>query len=162
MIGYTTSLTTSGQRSHHFVTLYSINNDTAYLQPVIADLCMRQKSIFKCCGSIGHKADACILRGPKFLPPSLIINMNKFNDLRGEEQNEPLREWNSQPTEVHFKSIKYPPKTIPVALAIMGILNHHTIDDGYVEVYPSYFLVESNFEYFTDLDTTMIKSNDDD
>ena len=45
MIGSPTKLTTSCQRSHHFVTLYSIKNDTAYLHPVIAAIRMRQKSI---------------------------------------------------------------------------------------------------------------------
>ena len=45
MIGATTKCTTSGQCSHHFDPSSSINNDTAYLQPVIAALCMRQKSI---------------------------------------------------------------------------------------------------------------------
>ena len=45
MIGSPTTLTTSGQSSHNFSPSFSINNDTAYLQPVIADLCTRQKSI---------------------------------------------------------------------------------------------------------------------
>ena len=97
MIGYTTTLTTSGHRFHHFGPLSSINNDTAYLQKVIAALVMKQKSIFECCGSILHKADACILFGPKFLPPSIRRNMNHFNALHGEEPNKPPRECKIQP-----------------------------------------------------------------
>ena len=45
MIGATTTLTTSGHRSHHFGPSYSSNNDATTLQPVIAALRMRQKSI---------------------------------------------------------------------------------------------------------------------
>ena len=45
MIGDPTTFTTSGQRSHHFGPSSSSNNYAATLQPVIADLRMRQKSI---------------------------------------------------------------------------------------------------------------------
>ena len=130
MIWDPTTLTTSGQRSHHFGTSYYINNDTASIQPVISTLWRIQKSICECCGSIGHKADACIIRGHKFLPTSLRRNINNFNALHGEEPNETPREWNSQLTEAHFKSITSTPKTIPMVSAIMGILNHHDIDNG--------------------------------
>ena len=41
-------------------------------------------------------------------------------------------------------------------------LNHHTIDHVDVEVYPSEFPVESNSESVPDLETTLIKSIDDD
>ena len=75
---------------------------------------MINKSIYECCGRIGRNADDCIIRGPKFLPPSLIRNMNQFNALHGEESNEPPREWNSQPPADNFKSINYPPNNIPV------------------------------------------------
>ena len=34
-----TTLTTSGQSSHHFIPSSSINNDTASIQPFIASLC---------------------------------------------------------------------------------------------------------------------------
>ena len=44
----------------------------------------------------------------------------------------------------------------------MGILNHRAIDNGNVDVHPSEFPVEFNSEYVPDLDTTMIKSIDDD
>ena len=44
----------------------------------------------------------------------------------------------------------------------MGIINHHTIDNGDIEVHPSYFPVESNSESVLDLDTTPIKLIDDD
>ena len=47
MIGAPTTLTSPGQRSHHFVPLSSIKNDTAFIQPVVADLRMRQKIICK-------------------------------------------------------------------------------------------------------------------
>ena len=96
MIGDPPTFTTSCQRSHHFSPSYSINNDTASLQPVIADLSTRQKIICECCGRIGHKDDACIIRGPKFLSPSLIRKMNNVNAVRGDEPNEPPREWISR------------------------------------------------------------------
>ena len=83
MIGAPTTLTTSSQCSHHFGTSYSINNDTAYLHPFVAALHMIQKNICEWCGSIGHKADACIIHGPKLLPLSLRRNMNQFNVLHG-------------------------------------------------------------------------------
>ena len=89
MIGAPTTLTNSVQRSHYFGPLYSRNNDAATLQPVIAALRMRQKRICEFCGRIGHKADACIIHGPKFLPPSLRINMNQFNTIHGHKPKEP-------------------------------------------------------------------------
>ena len=156
------TFTTSVQRYHHFGPSSSINNDTETLQPVIADICMRQKRICECCGNIGHKDDACIIRGPKLLPPSLKRNMNQFNALNCEEPNDPPRDWNIQPPASHFKSRTSPPKTSPMVSAIMGVLNHRAIDNGDVEVHPSYFPVESNPEYVLDPDTTPIKSIDDD
>ena len=84
MIGAPTTLTTSGHRSHHFGPSYYSNNDATTLQLVIADLLTRQKSICECCGRIGHKADSCIIRGPKFLPPSLRRKTNQFNALHGD------------------------------------------------------------------------------
>ena len=86
-------------------------NDTTTLHPVIADLRMRQKIICELCGRIGHKADACIIRGPKFLPTSLRRKMNQFNALHGEEPKEPPREWNSQPPAAHFKPRSSPSRT---------------------------------------------------
>ena len=84
MIAAPTTLTTSGQHYHHFGPTSSRNNDAETLQPFIAALHMRQKIICEYCGIIGHKADACIIRGPKFLPPSLKRKMNQFNALHGE------------------------------------------------------------------------------
>ena len=84
MIVAPTTLTTSGQRSHNFGPLSSINNDAKSLQTVIKDLRMRQKSIYEYCGRIGHKANSCIILGPKSLPPSLRRNMYQFNALHGE------------------------------------------------------------------------------
>ena len=45
IIGAPTTLTTSGQRSNNFIPSSSINNYTATIQPVIADLRTRQKII---------------------------------------------------------------------------------------------------------------------
>ena len=92
MIGAPTTLTNSGHLSHNFGPSSSSNNDSETLQPVIADLRMRHKSICECCGRIGHKADACIIRGPKFLMPSLRIKMNQVIALHGDEPKEPPRE----------------------------------------------------------------------
>ena len=90
MIGSPTEFDTSVQRSHNFGLSSSTNNDAATLQTVIAALHIRKNIIRKLCGCIGHKADAYI-RGPKFLPPSLIRNMNKFSTLNGDEQTETPR-----------------------------------------------------------------------
>ena len=49
------------------------------------------------------------------------------------------------------------PKTSPAVLYIMGRLNHHAIDNCDVEVNPSEFPVEFNYESVTDPDTTPIK-----
>ena len=85
MIGAPTKLTTSGHCSHHFGSSSSSNNDATTLQPVIEALRMRQEIICECCGRIGHKAGACIIRCPKFLPPSLRRNMNQFNAIHGDK-----------------------------------------------------------------------------
>ena len=135
MIGDPTTLNTSGQHSHHFGPSYSTNNDTAYLQPVIAPLRMKYKSIFECCGGIGHKADACIISEPKFLPSSFKININQFNTFHGEEPTYPPREWKIQPPTYHFKSSNSTPNTIPVVSDIMGRLNHHELENCDVEVH---------------------------
>ena len=87
--------------------------------------------------------------------------MNNFNALHGEEPNDPPRDWNIQPPSSNFKYRTSPPKKIPVVSAITGRLNNHAIDNGDVEVHPSEFPVESNSESIPDLDTTMIKSIDD-
>ena len=84
MIVAPTKLTTSSQLSHHFRPSSSRNDGAANIHPVIAALRMIQKSISECCGIIGHKADAYIIRGPKFLPPILRGKMNQFNALHGE------------------------------------------------------------------------------
>ena len=114
MIGSPTTLTTSCQRSRHFIPSSSIKNDTSSPHPFIADIRTIQKSIHECCGRIGHKADAYIIRGKKFLPPSIIININQFNGLHAHEPNEPPRKWGNQPTSAHFKPRNYPYNTIPV------------------------------------------------
>ena len=162
MIGDPTKLTTSGQRSNHFGPSSPRKNYTATLQPVIAALSMRQKSICECCGIIGNKYYTCTIRGPKFLPPCLRRKMNNFNTLSGEEPKEPPREWNSQPPEDHFKSRTSTSRTNPVILAIMGKLNHNSIDNGDVNIPNSDVPVESNYDSVPDIDTTPIKSIDDD
>ena len=76
MIGTQKKSTTSGKRSHNFGTSSYINKYMETLQPVIEDIRMIHKSIWECCGRIGHKADSWITREPKFLPPSIKRNMN--------------------------------------------------------------------------------------
>ena len=114
MIGAPTTLTTSGQCSRHFCPLSSIKSDTTYIQPFTAAIRVIQKSFCKCCVRIVYKADVCIICGPKFLPSSIRIKINPLNALRGEEPNEPPREWNSQPPASHFKYRTSPTKTSPV------------------------------------------------
>ena len=70
--------------------------------------------------------------------------MHPFNSLHGEKPTYPPREWNIQPPEDHFKYSTSPPKTSPVVSYIMGILNHHVIDNDDVEVHPSEFPVDLN------------------
>ena len=77
MVGAPTTLTTSFQRK--FCPSYPTNNDTATLQPVIADLLILQKTIWECWGRIVHKADYWIIRGTNFLPTNLRINMIFFD-----------------------------------------------------------------------------------
>ena len=98
---------------------------------------------------------------PKFLPPSLIIVINQFNALYGEEPNEPPREWNIQPSVDHFKSITFTTKISHVVSAFMGRINHRAIDSNDFEVHTSEFPVELNSEYFQYPDTTLIKSISD-
>ena len=44
----------------------------------------------------------------------------------------------------------------------MGIINHHAVDNGNVEVFPLKHPFEYTYEYVPDPDTTTIKSVDDD
>ena len=64
IIGSPTALTTSVQIYHHFFPSYSINNDTAFIQPVISALLVLRNNICDCCGIIGHKAYDCIILVP--------------------------------------------------------------------------------------------------
>ena len=104
MIGAQTTLNTLDKWYHHFSPSISIKNDTASLNPVIADLRMTQKSICRFFGIIGHKPDAWIISGNTFLPTTLRRNINQFNVLHCEEPNEPARECIIQPTAADFKS----------------------------------------------------------
>ena len=63
--------------------------------------------------------------------------MNQLNTLHGDEPTDPLIYWNIQPLSVQLKSRTSPPNNSPVFLDIKGILNHHVVDNGDVEVYPS-------------------------
>ena len=71
-------------------------------------------------------------------------------------------ECNIQPPAAHFKSKTSPPNTIPVVSNVMGRLNYHAIDNGYVEVHPYEFPAEFDSESVPDPDTTSIKLIDDD
>ena len=73
---------------------------------------------------------------------------NKSNAMSADEPTEPPRYWNSQPLAVHFKYHTRLTKTITMVLAIMGILNHHDIDNGDVEVYTSGYTLESTPDSF--------------
>ena len=162
IIGATMALANPGQLYHHFDPSYSINTDTATLQQFISALRTIHKIICECYGRIVHKADACIIRGPKLISPSLNRNMNKFNFLHGEEPTDPPRQWNIQHTPANFKYITSTTKTIPVVSSFMGRINHNAIDNGDIEVLPSGFPVESNSESVTYTETTPTKSIDDD
>ena len=140
-----TTLITSGQRSRNFGPSSYTKNYTATLQPNIAALGMIQKIIFKCCGRIGNKDGAFIIRDPKFLPPILQRNMNQFNALCGYESTDPTIECNIQPPAVHFKSRTSTPIISPLVSAIMELLNNNAIDNGDVEVHPSDFTFEYNY-----------------
>ena len=159
MIGAPTTLTASGRRSHHFGPSSSRNNDAATIQPVITALRMRQKSICECFGRIGHKYYTCIICGPKLLSPSLRRKTNNFNALNDEETNEPPRQWSRKTAAAHFKSRTSPPNTSPVVSAIMGKLNHRSIDNGDIT---SDVPVASSYDSIPDPDTNPIKSIDDD
>ena len=102
------------------------------------------------------------MRDPNLLPPSLRINMNQFNALRGDEPTNPPRECNSQPLSFIFKYQTSPPKTIPVVFDVMGRLNHHSNDNGDVEVYPLEYTFESTSDSVPDPDNTPIKLIGDD
>ena len=82
MIGASITLTSSSQRSHYFDN--SIKNDSDSLQPIISALRDRQNLICELCGKIGHKSDYCIIRCPRFIPPSLGINMKQYNTIQGD------------------------------------------------------------------------------
>ena len=88
--------------------------------------------------------------------------MNKLNALHGEEPNEPPREWNIKTPATRIKYRTSPPKTSPVVSNVIGRLNYHAIDNGYVEVHPYEFPVEFDSESVPDPYTTSIKSINDD
>ena len=77
----------------------------------------------------------------KFLisPSSLGKNMKQFNTLHGDKPSEPQRQCNSQPPSVHFKPHNSAPKHSPLVSEITERINHHSVDNGDVELYPSYY-----------------------
>ena len=50
-----------------------------------------------------------------------------------------MRMENPNPRSEFFKSHNYDPKHSPLVSKIMGILNHLTVYNSGVEVYPSYY-----------------------
>ena len=98
-----------------------------------------------------------MIRDPKFLPPSLRIKTNQLNALHGDEPTDPPRGWNRQSPSSNLKIRTSTHRTSPVVSAIMGILNHHAIDNGDVEFHHSEFLFESNYESAPCPYTTKIK-----
>ena len=130
MIGGPPTSTTSDQRSKYFGLSSSTQNDKATFQAVNAALCIGQKTICKCSEIIGHKYNACIIRDPNFLPPSIRINVNQLNTLHGNEPTYLPRYWNIQTPLVHFKYWNSPPQTSSVILSIMGRLTSHVINNG--------------------------------
>ena len=63
--------------------------------------------------------------------------MNQLNRLYGDEPTDPPIYCNILPLAVQLKSRTSPPNKSPVFFAIMGILNHHVVDNGDIEVYSS-------------------------
>ena len=89
------------------------------------------------------------------------MRINQLNTLSGYEPTDTPRECNSQPPESYFKPRTSPTKTSPVVSIIIGILNHHDIDNDDVDIIPSECLFKSTSEYVIDPDTTLIKSIND-
>ena len=140
----------------------STNNDISILHEVIAAFRVWQNIIRKCCGIIGHKADSYIINGTKFLPPSPRNKINQSNELRVNETTEPLRYWKSQPPEVHFKYCIPPPNTSPLVSDITGRLNHHAVDNGDLDIYPTDYALKYGYDSVPEPYNTPIKSIDDD
>ena len=86
IIGAPTILTPSGQQSRHFY-FHIPSTMIQQLSSQLLQLSAWDGRVFaNYVKRIGYKANVCIIRGPKFLPPSLIRNMNKFVSLPGEEK----------------------------------------------------------------------------
>ena len=79
------------------------------------------------------------------------IVMNQLIHKEIETSN--LQQFNSNPVPLLTKLVLF--------LSIMGILNHHAVDNVDVEFYPSEHPFESTYESVPDPDTTPIKSIDD-
>ena len=63
--------------------------------------------------------------------------MNQLNTLHGNEPTDQPIYWNIQTIAENLRSWTSTSSTSPVFWAIMSILNHHVVDNGYVQVYPS-------------------------
>ena len=83
--------------------------------------------------------------------------MNQFKEIHGDEPTGTPIEWNSQPPEVHFKSRISYPKISPMVSAILEIPNHHSVDNSYVDIFPSYYPLEYTSESVPDPGTIPIK-----
>ena len=57
------------------------NIDEGSLQLTISALSIIKMIPCGCCGVPGHKDDLYIIRGPNFLPTSLIIHNNQYNSV---------------------------------------------------------------------------------
>ena len=88
--------------------------------------------------------------------------MNMLNALHGDKPKEPPREWNIQTLADYFKYRTSPSRTNSVISDIMGKLKNHAIDNGDVKITTSDVTVESSYVSVPDIDTTLIKSIEDD
>ena len=84
MFGAPTNMTYWGQLSHYC--FHSNNDATTSLEPLIESHRSRKKIICGWCGRVERKSDLLIIRGPKFLPPSIRQNMKQYNELHGKTQ----------------------------------------------------------------------------
>ena len=105
-----------------------------------------------------YKAESCIIRGEKFSPPSLFRNNNQFNEVHGNTQHEPTKEWTRTSPAAQLKSPNSTTRSStdkinsPIVSDIIGKLNHYAVDNGDIEVYPSDSMIYP--------DKTPIKSED--
>ena len=85
------------------------------------------------------KTDSCIIRSTKCIPTRFRRKANQYNVIHSDKPTDTTRECSSQPSPVHSEYLNSDPKNIHAVWAIMGRLNHHTVDNGDIEVYTSYY-----------------------